>query len=74
MIVAADLIDQHAQDRRADRTAKTGTAADESEEPLRLTRVVDLSGERPELADEKHAKQKTERVQTNRDPHGAGLQ
>ena len=52
-VVAADLVDQHAQDRGAERAAQAGAAADEAEQPLGLARVVDLVGQRPELADEK---------------------
>ena len=73
-VVAADLIDQRPQDRGAERAAQTGAAADEAEEPLGLPRVVDLVGQRPELADEKHTEQQAERVEADRHPDGAGSQ
>ena len=63
-VVAADLVDQHAQDRRAHGAAQARAAADEAEESLGLPRVVDLVGQRPELADEEQAKQQAERVQS----------
>ena len=43
-------------------------AADEPEDALRLARVVDVVGERPELADEEDAEDQAEQVEADRRP------
>ena len=60
---AADLVDQQLREAGAERAAEAGAAADEAEQPLGLARVVDVVGERPELADEQNAEDLAEQVQ-----------
>ena len=48
--------------------AERRAAADEPEQPLRLARVVDEVGDRPELADQQHAHQVREHVERGRRP------
>ena len=43
-------------------------AADEPEQPLGLARVVDVVGQRPELADEQDAEDQAEEVEGDRRP------
>ena len=52
MFLRADRLDQERGQRRAGRAAEAGAAADEAEQPLGLPRIVDVVGERPELADQ----------------------
>ena len=59
-VVGADLLDGERRERRAHRAAEAGAAADEAEQPLRLPRVVDVVGERPELADQQNAEDQAE--------------
>jgi hypothetical protein len=60
--------------RRSGEAAERRPSADEREEPLRLPRVVDQVGDRPELADEEQAEDHPEQVEDDGDPHGAGAQ
>ena len=48
--------------------AQARPAADEAEDALGLPRVVDVVGERPELADEQQAEDEAEQVEAHRDP------
>ena len=48
--------------------AERRAAADEAEQPLRLPRVVDDVGERPELADQQDARGQSGDVERHRDP------
>ena len=61
-------------DRRAKRAAETGAATDETEETLGLPGVVDVVGQRPELADEQHPENLPEEIERDGDPDGAGAQ
>ena len=60
-------------DGRAGGAAQAGAAADEPEQPLGLPRVVDVVGQRPELADEQDAEDQAEEVEPDRDPLGSDL-
>ncbi len=71
--VRADLLDQQRQRGGSGHAAQTGAAADEPKEPLGLTRVVDVVGERPELADQKQTHDLPEEVERDRCPRLAGL-
>ena len=51
--------------------AQTGAGTDEAEQPLGLPGVVDLVGQRPELADEEEAEDLTEQVERHGDPLGS---
>ena len=51
--------------------AQTGAGTDEAEQPLGLPGVVDLVGQRPELADEEEAEDLTEQVKRHGDPLGS---
>ena len=70
----ADLGGGEGQNRRSDDAAEAGAAADEAEEPLGLARVVDLVGERPELADEQNAHDQPEQVEAGGHHPGSGLE
>ncbi len=54
--------------------AQAGAAADEAEQPLGLTRVVDVVGQRPELADQQDAEDQAEHVEGDRHPVRAALE
>jgi len=70
----ADLFDHERRDRGAERTTQTGAATDEPEGPFRLPRVVEIVGERPELADEEDPENQAEHVERDRDPYRTGLE
>jgi hypothetical protein len=53
---------------------RTRAAADEAEDTLGLAGVVDVVGERPELADEQNAEDLTEQIQPRRCRFRAGLE
>ena len=61
-------------ERRAHRAPEAGAAADEAEQPLGLARVVDIVGERPELADQQDTEDQPEEVERHRHPARAGLE
>ena len=65
-VVAADLVDDERGEAGADRAAQAGAAADEAEHTLGLARVVDVVGQRPELADEQDAEDLAEQVERRR--------
>ena len=52
IVFCAELLDQERREAGAHGAAEAGAAADEAEQPLGLARIVDVVGERPELADE----------------------
>ena len=62
------LLDDRRDDRRPDGAAQAGAGADEAEQPLGLTGVVEVVGQRPELADEEHAQDLPEQVEGDGDP------
>ena len=72
--IHADVFDDQGRDARAERAAQAGAAADEAEQPLRLPRVVDVVGQRPELADEDDAEHLAEEVEGGADPVRTGLE
>jgi hypothetical protein len=57
-----------------ERAAQARAAADEAEDTLGLAGVVDVVGERPELADEQNAEDLTEQIQPRRCRFRAGLE
>ncbi len=69
--VRADPLDKRRSHRRAGETAQAGARADEPEDPLRLARVVDVVGQRPELTDEQNADDRAVQVKGHGD-HAAG--
>ena len=60
--------------RRAGDAAERRAAADEPEQPLRLPRVVDEVGDRPELADEQDAEDQPGQVERRPRPTSPGLE
>src|SRR5688572_31013912 len=69
--VRSDCVDDSRDNRRARSAAQTGAGTDEAEQPLGLPGVVDLVGQRPELADEEEAEDLTEQVKRHGDPLGS---
>ena len=69
----AEGLDQAGRDGRSGGAAQARAAADQPEQALGLARVVDVVGERPELADEQNAEDQSEQVETDRHPFGADL-
>ncbi len=73
-VVRSELFDRDRSDRVAERTAQARTAADQAEQPLGLTRVVHVVGQRPELTDEKNPEDLAEEIECDGDPDGLCLQ
>ena len=67
-VARADRLHQERGQRRAGRAAKARAAADEAEHALGLPRVVDVVGQRPELADEQHREDQADDVEGDGDP------
>ncbi len=59
---------RNARERRAHRAAEARATADEAEQPLGLPRIVDVVGQRPELADQQHRQDQPDDVERDRDP------
>ena len=59
---------------RARHPAQHGAAADEPEQPLGLTRIVDGIGQRPELADQQDREDQSEQVERRCHPFLPGLE
>ena len=66
--VGADGFDDGGGQTRAGHAAEHHAAADEAEEPLRLPRIVDAVGQRPELADQQNAQDEPPDVERDGDP------
>ena len=60
--------DHEGEDRRPGDAAEAGAAADEAEDALGLARIVDLVGERPELADEEDPEDQAHQVEQRPTP------
>ena len=71
--LGAEFFDESRGDGRAGGAAQAGAAADQPEQTLGLARVVDVVGQRPELADEQNAEDQPEQIEADRDPLGADL-
>ena len=67
-VVGADRARVVAGKARPDDAAEAGAAADEAEQALRLARIEDDVGERPELADEQAAREHAPQIERDRDP------
>ena len=71
--VGADPFGDERGNARARQPAERRAAADEPEEPLGLSRIVDGVGQRPELADQQNGEDQTEDVERDRHPLLTGL-
>ena len=67
-LLEPNSLDGDRRDGRAQRAAETGAAADEPEQALGLPGVVDVVGQRPELADEQDARGSARRNRARRRP------
>ena len=65
---AAELLDEKGWQTAADEPAKTGTCADEAEQPFRLASIKNDVGQRPELGNEEDRVDLAEPVQCRGDP------
>ena len=72
-VLRADRLDQERRQRRAGRAAEAGAAADEAEDALGLPRIVDVVGERPELADQQDRQDLPRRCRTRPRPSPAPI-
>ncbi len=67
-LLGAERFDQKRREARAGRAAEAGAAADEAEDALGLPRIVDVVGQRPELADQEEAEDQRQHVEGDRHP------
>ena len=73
-VVGSDLLDDGGRDLRTQGAAQARTGPDEPEEPLGLPGVIEIVGQRPELADEQDPQDQAGEVERHRGPHRAGPQ
>ena len=73
-VVRAERSGGERQQRRSGDAAQARAGADETEQALGLPRVVDLVGQRPELADQEDAHDQPEEVEPGRHHPVAGLE
>jgi hypothetical protein len=71
--VLPELLHQQRRQAGAHGAAEAGAAANQAEQALRLARVVDIVGDRPELADREQAEDKAENVESDRYPFALDL-
>ena len=67
----ADSVDEDRDNGRPGGASQAGACADETEQPLGLTRVVHVVCNGPELTDEQHSQNLTEHVEGDGHPLGA---
>ena len=72
-LLGAERFHQKRRQRCAGGAAQAGAAADKPENALGLAGIVDVVGERPELADQQHREDRSEQVERDRDPPLAGV-
>ena len=73
MFLAPSDSTRNAVMRRAGGAAEAGAAADEAEDALGLPRVVDVVGQRPELADQQDAEDQRRQVEARPRPSPAPI-
>ena len=66
--VGADRLDDRGGQERARHAAEHHASADEPKQPLRLSRIVDAVGQRPELADQQDAEERAPDIERDRHP------